>query len=275
MTINKTCKKCNESKEESLFVQIKGKRVGMTCRVCRTNQILLSRKNKEQIKKQKEEKSILLLEQSAICSKCNNKKHDLLFPQQFGKIWGSVCLCCTSELKKKWHNKSSRGIEIAKRKQELQEKIRVREEEKQKRIYERSIACLIDNKTICLTCNIEKQNIDFPVNKIGKRHGRKCLSCTAESTRQYNEKIFNEQPEIFRAKKAYASSKRRAGIHCRIPKWANMKVIEQIYANRPKGYHVDHVIPLFGKFVSGLHVETNMQYLPEMENFKKNNKFSI
>lgn len=275
MTAMLTCSKCNENKLESLFVFIKGKRVGMCCRSCRSKQIKNSRKNKEKIALEKQIKKDLVDNGLAICSKCNQTKKDNQYPQQFGKRWGSVCLCCTSKLKKEWHNKSNRGIEIAKRKKELQEKIRVREEEKQKRIYERSIACLIDNKTICLTCNIEKQNIDFPVNKLGKRHGRKCLSCTAESTRKYNEKIFNEQPEIFRAKKAYASSKRRAGIHYRIPKWANLKEIERIYANRPKGYHVDHVIPLFGKFVSGLHVETNMQYLPEMENFKKNNKFIV
>ena len=57
------------------------------------------------------------------------------------------------------------------------------------------------------------------------------------------------------------------------PKWADLKKIMEIYVNRPEGYHVDHIIPLRGKLVSGLHVESNLQYLPALENMKKHNKF--
>jgi hypothetical protein len=57
------------------------------------------------------------------------------------------------------------------------------------------------------------------------------------------------------------------------PKWADMDKIREIYVNRPEGYHVDHIIPLRGKTVSGLHVENNLQYLPSLENMKKHNTF--
>lgn len=58
-----------------------------------------------------------------------------------------------------------------------------------------------------------------------------------------------------------------------MPKWANKDKIKEIYMNRPQGCEVDHIIPLKGKFVSGLHVENNLQYLSAFDNRSKNNKF--
>lgn len=57
------------------------------------------------------------------------------------------------------------------------------------------------------------------------------------------------------------------------PKWANKKAILEFYKKRPKGFHVDHIIPINGKNVCGLHVQHNLQYLPATENLRKSNKF--
>jgi hypothetical protein len=65
----------------------------------------------------------------------------------------------------------------------------------------------------------------------------------------------------------------------RMPKWANPSAIKAVYAECKRltqetgiPHHVDHIIPLRGEYVSGLHVETNLQVLPRIENLRKRNK---
>lgn len=73
--------------------------------------------------------------------------------------------------------------------------------------------------------------------------------------------------------RAYLNS-RKARMRLATPPWADLSAIRDFYYNCPEGYHVDHVIPLNGKNVCGLHVLENLQYLPANENLRKGNKFS-
>ena len=61
----------------------------------------------------------------------------------------------------------------------------------------------------------------------------------------------------------------------RIPSWydSEKELIADFYDNCPDGFHVDHIIPLQGLYVSGLHTISNLQYLPAEENRKKGNHY--
>ena len=71
------------------------------------------------------------------------------------------------------------------------------------------------------------------------------------------------------------SKKHKYYILERTPSWAELDLIAEFYKNCPKGYHVDHIIPLRGKYVSGLHTLNNLQYLSAYENRLKSNNYDI
>jgi len=65
------------------------------------------------------------------------------------------------------------------------------------------------------------------------------------------------------------------------PSWANLDYIEGIYElcdlfrNVGLDVEVDHIVPLQGKNVSGLHVEHNLQLMHSVMNKRKSNSFTI
>lgn len=58
------------------------------------------------------------------------------------------------------------------------------------------------------------------------------------------------------------------------PKWADKEAIREFIKSKPKGYHVDHIIPVNGFNVCGLHVLENLQLLPRKTNLRKSSKLS-
>ena len=69
------------------------------------------------------------------------------------------------------------------------------------------------------------------------------------------------------------NAKRRTAKLQRIVGWTDHKAIKEFYINCPKGYAVDHIVPLQGTNVSGLHVLNNLQYLTKSENSIKGNRW--
>ena len=87
------------------------------------------------------------------------------------------------------------------------------------------------------------------------------------------------------AKKSTKNAEYRAKQLQRLPIWANLGAIKEVYndcveinlaaktAGCTEKFVVDHIIPLQGKLVSGLHIATNLQIITNSENCRKHNKF--
>lgn len=86
---------------------------------------------------------------------------------------------------------------------------------------------------------------------------------------EYNNKSYLKSKSAYIARSIQYKTKRKLAT----PPWANLDKIKEIYDTCPEGYHVDHIIPLQGNTVSGLHVENNLRHLPALENIQKSNKY--
>lgn len=72
----------------------------------------------------------------------------------------------------------------------------------------------------------------------------------------------------------------RAAKKNRVPVWVDHSAIRQVYEERERieqetgiKHHVDHVLPLKGKHVSGLHVAQNLRVEPALYNKRKGNRY--
>ena len=142
----------------------------------------------------------------------------------------------------------------------------------------------------CMKCNLEKtvkRESQFTEEQIEKRNKYQksyqlnwlAIYPEAYKKRQKYKKVWvKSNPDKVLANKA----KRRSSEIQRTPLWLNSGhwfEIDSVYkyssALRGIGlnYHVDHIVPLQGKMVSGLHTPWNLQVIYATENFRKGNKY--
>src|SRR5271156_5173353 len=158
----------------------------------------------------------------------------------------------------------------------------------------------------CSKCKVSKELTEFYKRKTTKDGYRpECILCSNNTSKTWYEanserraatnKAWNEaNPGRMAALvKAYRkanpdkvnalAAKRHAAKLQRTPKWLtkeHFKEIENIYTvcdilTKSTGiqFNVDHIVPLQGEIVSGLHLPCNLQVIPATENIKKGNKF--
>lgn len=127
----------------------------------------------------------------------------------------------------------------------------------------------------CSVCELEVCYSEFYKNpSTNDGYATTCKTCAAAIRRSKNvAPALRTRPTV--KSKAYESF-RTVWNNCkkirRVPGWADQEAIHAIYverAERGSGFDVDHVIPLRGSDVCGLHVHYNLQIISHIENLKK------
>jgi hypothetical protein len=85
-----------------------------------------------------------------------------------------------------------------------------------------------------------------------------------------------------KSRRNHLTRKRQTAKQQRTPAWADPAKIASFYSEAQRlesitgiPFEVDHIIPLRGKLVSGLHTESNLQLLPRQLNRRKSNSFLV
>lgn len=124
------------------------------------------------------------------------------------------------------------------------------------------------NKRKCTACNYVKELTEYYKDDRSYDGCKSiCISCDQKYKGVHRRANLDQYAAI--ASK-YRSKKLKALVN-----WSNLEEIKTIYSNCPKDYEVDHIIPIQGTSVCGLHCEHNLQYLPVSINRSKSNKFDI
>ena len=180
------------------------------------------------------------------CRQCNETKNDTLMVATRACIGGIEKLCrdCQSQNYRMWRQNNIHKIREKNKnyyhnnKERIQETKRLDYENNKEEIIQKSKDYYMKNKQ-----KIKERVSHYKKNNRG-RYNALC-------------------------------AKRKLATLQRTPSWTDLEAIKKFYINCPEGYHVDHIIPLQGKLVSGLHTLENLQYLPAIENISKANKFVV
>jgi hypothetical protein len=129
----------------------------------------------------------------------------------------------------------------------------------------------------CVQCREEKAKL---WEKQNPEKAKKSKQKWIQQNPEKQKKARREWQQNNKALVAKYSRTRQATKKQRTPTWANQEEITMWYevaevlSRSGVKFHVDHVVPMQGKNVSGLHVSENMQVLPASLNISKHNQWN-
>lgn len=156
---------------------------------------------------------------------------------------------------------------------------------------------------VCTLCNTRLQLHNYKhkprISKRGitvQQYNSTCKQCDSkiqlnfyyrnrEAKIEYQKRLNREKVEQYRPKKNARDSKRRASKQNATPQWLTDDDLIQItalfdlrlFVTKETGveHQVDHIIPLNGTTVCGLHVPWNLRVIPAAENLNKSASIDI
>lgn len=136
----------------------------------------------------------------------------------------------------------------------------------------------------CKSCQTEKPKSSFGSHKLTKDKLQcSCKNCINRSSarhyvenKEHHANYSKQWKQENKDKVNLSTAMRRKRVRENKPDWANNFFLEEAYLlsklrTEVTGFewHVDHIQPLRGKDVCGLHAETNIQVIPAYLNYKK------
>lgn len=95
---------------------------------------------------------------------------------------------------------------------------------------------------------------------------QKQKACLLKRKESFKERRRATRSKYREKEKAHTTERRK---RLRAVYASEKQAIKALYNNCPENMVVDHILPLFGKTISGLHVLANLQYLTNQENSLK------
>lgn len=115
-----------------------------------------------------------------------------------------------------------------------------------------------------------RKPVAAPRKRMTKEEAKAWLMRNADAI----ERLNSDRQEAGLGKANAIKAKARTTAMGALPAWADLKAIEAKYAEAERlGMVVDHVLPLKGKQVCGLHVAGNLRLLTKLENQQKGNRY--
>lgn len=119
--------------------------------------------------------------------------------------------------------------------------------------------------------------------KNNKEERKQYMTEYAKENRQKIRKIASDWQKNNKGKVNANTALRHSAKMQRTPKWLSnvdklkIKCLYQVAAmysrESDEAWHVDHIVPLQGENVSGLHVPWNLRVIPGTDNIRKSNRF--
>lgn len=135
-------------------------------------------------------------------------------------------------------------------------------------------------------CSRECKDIERDIRRTSQGHWK----TPAERERNKTYRTNNPGQSLERGRKWTKNNKgsvnakkaaRRSAQYSATPSWADKEAIKRIYIVSQfltdkigEPHHVDHIVPLRGENICGLHVEYNLDVIPAKDNLIKGNRYA-